>query len=510
LPEIRTPAHDDVEDAEHRRAIELDPANPSLHIKLADLLSERNLPLEALEEYGKAIELAAESASGYSARAALLTRMKAFDAAMADHRRAIELSPNDISLRFAAIATLQAKGDFVEAERYCRAALELDKDSARGWECLGAVLQTVGKFDDAAACFRRSLEIRPSGIVSMMLAKMPKQTQAADIDRVMELQKNSDLPTRDRVAAGFALGDLLDQSGRFDAAFAAYSQANALMKDLSAQDGFRFDGNDLHSTIDELIETFAPGYFAARSDFGHPSELPVFIVGMPRSGTSLVEQIAASHSKIFGAGELLEIPLIRARVAETIQKDSPRHWQRHWHRHLGKVHLAKLAMLGGAAERVTDKLPVNILNLGLIAAMFPQARVIFCERNPLDTCLSCFFQLFDKNNLMFSYDLLDCAKQYIEQQRLTAHWKRVLPLRMLSVQYEELVSEAEPQSRRLIEFLGVDWEPACLASHKSDRPVLTKSVWQVRQPVYTRSVSRWMNYKAHLGPLEAALADTSG
>jgi hypothetical protein len=309
------------------------------------------------------------------------------------------------------------------------------------------------------------------------------------------------LPPREQIAAGFALGDVLDESNRFHEAFAAYATANAAFKELSAKDGFRFDGDDLHKTVDELIETITPDSLRCRSDFGQQSELPVFIVGMPRSGTSLVEQIAASHSRVFGAGELMDIPLIRARLAETVFPDSPRHWQRHWHRHLAKIHLARLAMLAGNAERTTDKLPVNIMNLGLIATMFPNARVILCERDPRDTCLSCYFQLFEKNNLMFSYDLADCAIQYAEQQRLTAHWKQVLPLRMLSVQYEQLVTDPETQTRRLIDFLGLDWEPGCLEFHKTDRPVLTKSVWQVRQPVYTRSASRWRHYESHLGPM---------
>jgi tetratricopeptide (TPR) repeat protein len=486
-------------------AVELHPESSEAHLSYAQALIEHGKLAEALEAFGQAIQLAPQSIAALVGRGDLLSRMKAFDMALADQRRALDLSPTDIALHFAAIETLQARGDYAEAERSCLVVLEMDPASARGWERLGVILQTVGRFDEAAACFRRSLELQPSGIVSLKLAKMTRQTEAGDFARLTSLLQQPALSERDRVAAGFALGDLLDESEQYDEAFDAYAKANASFKDLSAREGFCFDGDDLRNIVDELIQTFTAEYFEKRSDFGQRSELPVFIVGMPRSGTSLVEQIAASHSKVFGAGELLEIPIVRARMAETVQMDSPQHWQRHWHRHLAKVHLAKLAMLGGSAERVTDKLPVNILNLGLIATMFPQARIILCERDPLDTALSCYFQLFDKHNLMFSYDLLDCAAQYNQQQRLTAHWKRVSPLRMLSVQYEQLVSEPEPQTRRLVEFLGLDWEPACLNFHNTHRPVLTKSVWQVRQPVYTRSIRRWKHYEAHLGLLRAAL-----
>jgi hypothetical protein len=157
--------------------------------------------------------------------------------------------------------------------------------------------------------------------------------------------------------------------------------------------------------------------------------------------------------------------------------------------------------MGGDSARVVDKLTANVLHLGLIATMFPNARVIFCHRDPRDTILSCFFQQFEKNNLMFTYDLNDCVRQYNEQLRLTAHWKEVLPIRMLDMQYEQLVGDLENQSRRLIEFMGLEWESNCLEFHKTDRPVLTRSFWQVRQPIYTRSVGRWKHYEKHLARL---------
>ena len=150
-------------------------------------------------------------------------------------------------------------------------------------------------------------------------------------------------------------------------------------------------------------------------------------------------------------------------------------------------------------------MPANVFHLGLIALMFPGARVIFCRRDPRDNCLSCYFEQFDKNRLLYTYDLRDCGRQYLETERLTAHWLQALPLQMLEIQYETLVSQQESESRRLIDFLGLPWNPACMQFHRTNRPVLTASAWQVRQPIYTRSVGRWRHYHRHLAPLLEAL-----
>jgi hypothetical protein len=233
------------------------------------------------------------------------------------------------------------------------------------------------------------------------------------------------------------------------------------------------------------------------------------VVGHPRSGSSLIEQILASHSKVFGAGEITDVGEIRVRLSQLIQTDSPRHMQRHWHRQQANLHLARLAMRAPGAHRVIDKMLANIFNLGLIAILFPKARIIYCRRDPRDTGLSCFFQLFENYNLLFTYDLADCAAHQREIDRLTAHWKRVVELRTLDVDYEQLIANPQEQTRRLIDFVGLDREPNCLEFHKTDRPVLTRSFWQVRQPIYTQSINRWKNYERHLGPLAALVRATA-
>jgi hypothetical protein len=306
------------------------------------------------------------------------------------------------------------------------------------------------------------------------------------------------------------VGKVLDDADRFEEAFLAYERANRMYRDSRAAVGERFDAADLHREIDETIATFDPQYFASVVDWGSPSELPVFIVGMPRSGTSLVEQIAASHSRVFGAGELREIGNLAQRLAPIIaaircgsEEDAAEAGADHriTIRRLSDAHLEHLKALNGRAERIIDKMPDNVFKLGAIATLYPGARVIFCRRDPLDTCLSCYFQKFTAGQLAFSYDLADCAKRYLETERLTAHWRKVLPLKWLDVEYEALVSDLGDHSRRIITFLGFDWEPACLDFHRTARTVTTASAWQVRQPLYGRAVGRWRRYQAHLAPL---------
>ncbi len=174
-------------------------------------------------------------------------------------------------------------------------------------------------------------------------------------------------------------------------------------------------------------------------------------------------------------------------------------------RQLADAHVASLQKLGNGAVRVIDKAPDNVFLLGMIAALFPAARVILCQRDARDTCLSCYFHRFAEGHV-FAYDLADCGRQFLEFDRLAMHWLGALPLEMLVIDYEELVADLEGESRRLIEFLGLDWEPACLEFHKTERPVSSGSFWQVRQPLYTRSVGRWRHYEKHLGPLLDVLA----
>ncbi len=273
----------------------------------------------------------------------------------------------------------------------------------------------------------------------------------------------------ERTAAGFARGALLDQADRFDEAFACFAEANALARRTLVEKGRGYDAAAMRRRIDRLIADYPRDMLAATAAAGSASERPVFIVGMPRSGTTLVEQIAASHPLIFGAGELTDI----ARIADLLPPaprgpEAAARWAA-MARPLGDAHLTRLAGLGGPAARVTDKQPDNLLHLGLIATLFPAARIVLCERDPRDICLSNYFQLFAGGN-PWSYALEDCGQRWREVSRLTEHWRRVLPLAMHTVRYETLVGDLEGETRRLLAFLAWSGTPPASSSTAPNGP----------------------------------------
>jgi Sulfotransferase family len=309
----------------------------------------------------------------------------------------------------------------------------------------------------------------------------------------------------DRISAGFAEGREFDQRGNYDAAFEAYSLANRLLHDQRTADGHVFSRENQKGLGDWLMSTMGPEMFAEMEGLGDPSEVPVFVVGLPRSGTSLVEQIAASHPLVFGAGEHKDIEGSLTMLNGGDKSRPPVKWDRAALRREAVSHVHRLRGLGGDAVRVIDKLPDNIFNLGQIAVMFPRARIVLCRRDLRDVSLSCFFQPFIDDAMMWTDNLEDCGFRVRETARLMDYWPTALPIPILEVQYETLVGDLEAESRRLIDFLGLEWDPACLSFHRTERTVLTASHWQVRQPLYDSSVGRWRNYEKHLGPLLSEL-----
>jgi tetratricopeptide (TPR) repeat protein len=490
--------------AQYAKALELKPDDATTHLNLAHAFREKAQFTEAMTAYERALKLKPDYAEAHSQMGVTLASLERFDEALLAHRRALALRPDDAHVHEALGATLVLKRDMTAAIDSFRRALTLAPDLAVAWNGLGAASLALGRLDDATVACRRALEISQNQKLfhKNLLSMMGRKTaDPATMQRLTGLLDQPGLPVQERISAAFALGKSLDEADRFDEAFACYAQGNSLFKQWRAEAGERFDGESLHRMVDQKIESFTSSFFSDRRGWGDTSELPVFIVGMPRSGTTLVEQIAASHPAVFGADELPDIALLARALAKDDPKAPMQRWDAQAIAQAAEAYLEHLRSLGGAAARVTDKMPGNVFHLGLIAVLLPRARVIFCRRDPRDTCLSCYFQWFPSSRLLYTYDLADCGRQYLETERLTAHWLKVLPLRMLEIHYEEMVANQEGQSRRLIEFLGLPWDPACLQFHQTQRAVVTASVWQVRQPIYTRSVGRWRNYERHLGPL---------
>jgi tetratricopeptide (TPR) repeat protein len=306
-----------------------------------------------------------------------------------------------------------------------------------------------------------------------------------------------------RQAALFALGKLCDKLGRYEEAFRRYQQANELRPRV-------FDFGQFVSFSERVLAVFEASFLEAAPHATHGSELPVFVVGMPRSGTSLVEQILASHPAVFGAGELPAIERLTEslprlcgtaeeypeclRAADSATLDAAS----------GK-YLAQLRALAPEAKRIVDKMPGNFLQIGLIELLLPRARVIHIRRHAFDNCLSCYFQNFNQGH-EYSYDLAMLGRVYRQYERIMDHWRNVTRVPFLEIRYEDLVTGQEDETRRLVEFCGLDWDPRCLRFHETRRVVRTASYDQVRRPIYRHSLGRHRNYDAWLGPLREALA----
>jgi len=529
-----------------RRALEQQPANPVYHHTLAEILRAAGDTSAAIESYRRAWRLAPDRpASGIDLGDAQ-RRAGHAEAALATYRAVLSASPDYVDAHErlttllyergapdaarAQLADWQAAigtdrrarhrlavchatiGDFATAAVLYRQLHAEDATDATACAGLGSVLQSQGQFMEAREWLEAALDLKPEigWIYAALLSDRSYAMSAAREAMMREQIASPRTSERSRIDLNFALGQLLDRRAEYPQAFEYFAAGNRLHARLMP-----FDRDVFDDRIDRIIRVFSPALFARRATTGLATEKPVFVVGMPRSGTSLVEQIVASHPQAFGAGEMddirrlvRELPTLvdtgggaRARFPECVDALGDKAIQA-----LAMRYLAALDQRAPEAARVTDKMPFNMLWLGLIALLFPGARIVYCRREPMDNGLSCYVQLFSQG-LRFAYDLGDIGHVYRQHERLMAHWARTLPLDMLTVDYEALVADPEAQTRRLIDFVGLEWDARCLAPHRTERDVRTASVWQVRQPVYRSSVERWRAYEPWLGPLAEALGE---
>ncbi|CAN7169191.1 tetratricopeptide repeat-containing sulfotransferase family protein [Mesorhizobium caraganae] len=390
------------------------------------------------------------------------------------------------------------------AEGFYRRALEVDGQSLTALVGMGDLLTDMGRQAEAVGYFERAIALDQRNVEA--LAGLALARRAIKGDPALALvQARLKLPTttdRDRVILHHAAGKMLNDQHEYLPAIRHFTNAKAIS-------GNDFD-IDLHTRLyDSFIHTFDAGFFEARQAFGNPSDRPVFIVGMPRSGTTLTEQICASHRGIYGAGEL---PIIRLLAAELgFDQLDPTIFTRAMEaltpqkaKDLGSKYLGYLKKRNDKAIRVIDKMPHNFELLAFISLVLPNARVVHCMRDPMDNCTSCFMHNFSDAH-GYNADLAKLGQYYRQYDRLMKHWAKVLPIAIHDMQYERTVAGLETQARGLIAFLGVEWDAACLQFHETERTVRTPSRWQVRQPIYSTSVERWKLYGDALDPLRAAL-----
>ncbi len=494
------------------RAVADRPNDAVCHNNLANMLKEQGKPAEAISAYQAAIRHKPDYANAYFNLADLLLDQAELQAAVECYRHVLRLSPEDAEAWNGLGAALRHQQRLAEAMEAFRTALQIKPDYPDAHNNLGLVHATLGDLEAARACYRQAIELDADYTQAYENLAKSRRYGPADGDEIAHLQALVDSPELSesaQVSLHFALGKMLDDCGACEEAFGHYQQANVLKRKT-----VDFDRERYVAAISQTITTFSSHFFEQCQISGHPSELPVFIVGMPRSGTTLVEQIIASHPQVFGADELPHIEVIAATLPGRLQTDHPYPQcatliDPPLARSLADSYLEKLRAIGGDAERVSDKMPGNFFYLGLIALMFSNARIIHCRRDPMDVCLSIYFRRFAYGH-GYAYDLTDIAVHYRQYQRLMQHWHEVLPLEICDVQYEELVANQASESRRLIDYCGLPWDDRCLEYYENDRPVQSMSNWQVRQPIYTDSIQRWKRYEKHLDELKQALAEGEG
>jgi tetratricopeptide (TPR) repeat protein len=427
---------------------------------------------------------------------------------------AFRLNPTNADAANMAGMVLQRDGNLDRAIEFYRHALRVNPHYADAMNNLATCFKEQGQLKDAVAHFRATLRIQPDHTMayynlSELAADGRYEFPPQDIANLRNLLAHEHASPLMRSVAGFALGAVLDAQGAYDEAFPVFAQANELRLQYLRATNRSFDPARHRAFVDDIIATFDRAYFERVQDWGTDTDLPVFVLGMPRSGTTLVEQILASHPAVFGAGELGEFPRIMSQVTGTPATEGLARAVPFPNaavaRDVGGRYLRTLSQLGEGASRVTIKLPENLVYLGLLATLFPRARVVYIRRDPRDVCLSCYFHNFQF--MEYSFSLEHTAFYYREYERLMAHWAEVLPLPIHEVCYEDLLANQDRVSRGLVHFCGLDWDERCLSFHKTRRVVQTASTIQVRKPLSKKPAGRWRNYISYLQPLLEALGD---
>jgi tetratricopeptide (TPR) repeat protein len=488
--------------AHGRRAVEIEPQFAEGYINLAGAEKSRGRDDEALRWLNALLAFHPGHATALASRAVVLTGLERLPEALEAAQRALAAAPESAEAQVALAGALKALGREDEAlHAYARAAALPGTKAEEALIARAALLMEMGRKADAEAAFERALEAFPRSASAWHSRADMHRFSAGDplIARMQALfERGDDLLPNDRMALHFALGKALLDAGESAQAFVHLDAGNALKRAT-----FDYAPQTASALVERTIEGCSAARLHALGGLGLDAELPVFVVGMPRSGTTLTEQILASHPQVRGAGELSALTRLVSGLAGDPQAlarlDAARL------RELGNAYLEVVRPLAGGARHVVDKMPSNFFYAGLIHLMFPRARIIHCRRDAVDTCLSCYTKLFGGEQ-RFAFDQRELGLFHLDYQRLMAHWRAVLPPScLLEVDYEAVVDDLEGQARRMLEFLGLPWDPACLDFHRTARTVRTASVNQVREPLYKTSAGRWRRHAAELGPLLEAL-----
>lgn len=482
--------------AAYQRLLDLDPRHAVARNNLGAALSKLGRYGEAEDQFRRAIALRSTYADAQANLGTVLRWTGRIAESETALRRALKLKPASICAQASLGSSLISLGRLREARAELEKALKAAPRNPEVLTGLGQIAALEGDFAEADTRFRRAVELDPNlpGPWAA-LAQLRRMTVADGVwFKGAQSCAESGLAPHDEANIRYAIGKYYDDVGDFRRAFRSYQSANELQKKIAQP----YDRESRTRFVDDLICAYTPQTLTSARSAASDSERPVFVVGMPRSGTTLVAQIIDSHAEAKSAGELAFWPDAAHKHAAALRQRPP---EGSLSRKLAASYLDVLARRFPKPRRVVDKTPFNLDHLGLIHSIFPRARILWVRRDPIDACLSCYFQPFPPT-LNFTLDLSDLVHYHREHARLAAHWQRVLPPQtLLEVPYAALVGAQEEWSRRIIEFLGLGWDETCLTFYKAERPVLTASYWQVRQKIYATSLRRWRHYQKFIGPL---------
>jgi tetratricopeptide (TPR) repeat protein len=492
----------------YERALELNPGHGNAHNNLGIALVALGRTADAIVHYERALELNPADAKAHSNLGIALAAQGRAAEAIAHYEEALALNPEFADAHNNLGITLKDQDRTDEAMVHYERALAIDPNHAEALNNVGNVFKERGRFEEAMAHYERAIAIQPSYAEAHYNRSEIQRFHRGDSDMAAleALVDRADLPPNKALYAHFALAKAFDDTGDYVRAFDHMREGNALKR---AQ--IDYDEPAVLALFERISATFDRSLIESFREAGDPSSIPVFVLGMPRSGSTLIEQILASHPQIHGAGELMHL---ERTVGALAAGDPPVPYPECVPamdatalRELGRDYLTHLRAVSSDKVRIVDKLPGNFLSIGLIRLILPNARIIHSMRDPMDTCVSCYSRLFT-SGLYYTYDLAELGRYCRSYLELMDHWRSVLPPdAMLDVSYEAVVDDLQGQARRLIDYCGLPWDNRCIAFHKTDRPVKTASAVQVRQPLSRGSLQRWRKYEAGLVPLQEALGE---
>lgn len=488
-----------------KQLVQAFPNSSAAHSAVAVILQQRDDQAGALDFFKQAANLSPQDFGCWLRLGNCLGILQYRDAALIALQKALDLNPKDVHALLAMGSNLQSLERHDEALDTFAKARKLNPKNAMAHFREGQQHQTLGDFSKAREFFERAVKLDPNLVEAHTklagMAKEPTELNEA-IAKLKALAAKQDIRPTWRANALFAAARVSQKQKQHAEAFDFYRQANSQLRE-----NVHFNRESLTQYVDESIRVFNASALEAQKDAALSTKAPIFIVGMPRSGTTLVEQIISSHPVVSAGGEEQKMSgLVNALVRETsgnvryprdIEQILPAGLQT-----VGQHYLGHMNRRFPNATRFTDKNPFNFFHIGLLSILFPNATIIHCHRDARDTCLSCYFQHFAEAKTMdFTTDLEDLGHFYNNYKRLMQHWNDLLPNQLVNVAYKDMVADQEGMSRMLIDRIGLDWDDACLKFNENERGVLTASQWQVRQPIYKTSLERWRTYETELAPL---------